>query len=187
MIRCQITSRLVAGGVEPLITAIEKNLKDGVEWIQIREKDLSGRDLAALVRRVVSLAAPCNTRILVNTRADIALACGAHGLHLPAASPPPFAFRSIVPPGFRIGVSCHTLDEVAAAEREGADYVLYGPVFSPLSKTASGAPVGLEGLKSAASAVRIPVLALGGITWQNARDCVAAGAAGVAGITLFLP
>ena len=89
------------------------------------------------------------------------------------------------PPGFLIGVSCHTLDEVRAAEEEGADYVVFGPVFAPRSKVTALAPRGIEALAEAARAVRIPVLALGGITRENAQDCMRAGAAGIAAISLF--
>lgn len=91
----------------------------------------------------------------------------------------------MAPAGFRIGVSCHTVEEVRRAELEGADYVLFGPVFAPISKTSNLAPRGIEGLAEAARAVRIPVIALGGVTRENADECVTAGAKGIAGISLF--
>ncbi|MCX7604775.1 MAG: thiamine phosphate synthase [Bryobacteraceae bacterium] len=183
MIRCHITDRRSAGGIPALLALIERNARAGVEWIQIREKDLDARTLAALVSEALRRAP--QAQILVNSRADIALACGAAGLHLPADSPPPRAFLPLCPPGFRIGVSCHTLEEVIRAEAEGAAYVLFSPVFRPLSKDDPRPPHGLEGLRRACAAVRIPVLALGGVTAGNARLCLEAGAAGVAGITLF--
>ena len=124
-------------------------------------------------------------KILVNARVDVALAAGAAGAHLPGGSPPPRYWRAITPPDFLIGVSCHTLDEVRAAGQEGADYVLFGPVFAPRSKSADLPPRGLDRLAEAARAVGIPILALGGITRENASQCTSAGAAGVAAISLF--
>lgn len=183
MIRCHITDRHSAGGIAALLRLIERNARAGIEWVQIREKDLEGRALAELVSEAMRRAP--GAKILVNSRADVALACGAAGLHLPADSPPPRSFRPVCPPGFLIGVSCHTLDELRRAESEGADYAFFSPVFRPLSKDDPRPPHGLDGLRRACSAVRIPVLALGGVTAENAAACAAAGAAGVAGITLF--
>lgn len=183
MIRCHITDLKQFGNVDRLLDCIRRNDGTGVDMIQIREKDLSARDLCALVERVVGLCR--RARVIVNTRVDVALACGAHGAHLPADSPSPLAWRDCKPHGFTFGVSCHTLEEVVRAEREAADYVLFAPVFDPLSKPAQGPPQGLEKLREACRAVRIPVLALGGITEANAPLCIAAGAAGIAGITLF--
>jgi thiamine-phosphate pyrophosphorylase len=178
MIRCCITDRGLEG-VGSLLLA------GGVDWVQIREKELSGRELMLLVRSVMALPNPHLVRILVNTRVDVAIAAGASGVHLPSRSIAHCEWKKIMPSGFLIGVSCHSLEEVLRAETEGADYVLFGPVFSPLSKTSDLAPRGLEGLRNVAAAVRIPVLALGGITWENAGACMDAGAAGVAGISMF--
>lgn len=184
MIRYYITDRhsLRAG---TLLEALARNLASGVEWIQIREKDLSARLLFDLVQAARALPNPHGSKILVNSRVDVALAAQAGGVHLPSGSPAPRAWRPIVPAGFLIGVSCHSLEEVRQAEAEGADYVLFGPVFAPLSKTSNLEPRGLERLAQAARAVRIPVLALAGITGDNTDACIARGAAGVAGISLF--
>jgi thiamine-phosphate pyrophosphorylase len=165
-----------------LLDAIARNLVAGVTWIQIREKDLSARALFQLVDAARKLPNPHATKIIVNTRADVALAAGAAGVHLPSGSPPARFWRR---PGFLVGVSCHSVDDVQQAEAEGADYVVFGPVCPPRSKTALGEPRGLEGLRCAAAAVKIPVLALGGVTRDNSDACVSAGAAGIAGITIF--
>ena len=181
MIRYYITDlHSLSPGVQ-LLDVIARNLADGVDWIQIREKGLEARELLDLVRRAIALGG----KIIVNGRMDVALAGGAAGLHLPAGSIAPRSWRAIAPAGFLIGVSCHTVDEVHIAENEGADYALFGPVFAPLSKTSDLTPRGLDGLAEAAHAVRIPVLAVGGITRENAPACAASGAAGVAGISLF--
>jgi len=168
MIRCCITDRSLS------FVGI-------ADWVQIRDKELSARELMEVTRRAVSTRG----KVLVNTRVDVALAAGAAGVHLPAGSMAPSEWRGIVPEGFLIGVSCHFPEEVMRAEKEGADYVLFGPVFAPLSKTSDLEPRGLDFLRSVCGSVRIPVLALGGITWENAEHCATAGAAGVAGISMF--
>jgi thiamine-phosphate pyrophosphorylase len=182
---CYITDRRTLPADKNLIDNIARNLAAGVEWIQIREKDLSARELFDLTALVLWLPNPHQSKILVNTRVDVALAAGADGVHLPAGSPAPGRWRTCSRQGFLIGVSCHTLEEVRVAEQEGADYVVFGPVFAPRSKMTALQPRGLDALGQAALAVRIPVLALGGITADNARDCIQAGAAGVAAISMY--
>jgi thiamine-phosphate pyrophosphorylase len=186
MIRCMITDRRLAGGESALVELIARRIGEGVNMVQIREKDLEAGDLLRLVERILRIPGPGGTKIIVNSRLDVALAAAAHGVHLPAGSPPPSRLREITPAGFLIGVSCHDSKELSAAEREGADYAVFGPVFSPLSKRYPTGVHGLDGLRAAASEVKIPVLALGGITTENTDACIDAGAAGIAAISLFL-
>lgn len=183
MNRCWITNRALFPSLDALVDCANRAAAAGATMIQIREKDLPARLLADLIHRILVVCP--RTRIIVNSRLDAALACGAHGLHLPGGSPPPSALRSICPPGFLIGVSCHNSGDLEAAESEGADYAFLSPVFLPISKQSPLPVLGLDGLAAACRTVRLPVYALGGITSANAQSCIDAGAAGVAGISLF--
>ena len=163
-------------------------LREGVDVIQIRERDLSARDLAALTRRVLALpergtttiTTKITTKILVNDRADVAIACGADGVHLRDGSVNPGKFRR---PDLLISASCHNPED--AARFAEADYVLLAPIFNPLSKTGTGQALGTEAIREFTRRSSVPVLALGGITDQTAAACLEAGAAGLAGITFY--
>ena len=151
--------------------------------LQIREKDLADRDLYALTLLARTVLPP-PTRLLVNGRIDVALAAGADGAHLPADGPPAAALRDRFGPDVLLGVSTHRVDEVVRAQRDGADYVVFGPVYPTPSKARFGPPLGVTGLARAAAA-GIPVYALGGVTLDRLGEVASAGAAGVAGIRLF--
>jgi thiamine-phosphate pyrophosphorylase len=151
-----------------------------VSIVQIREKRLTAKQVFEITRIAVAIASQSSTLILVNERFDIAIAAGADGVHLPSDSIIPTDIRRVVPPGFMIGVSTHSADEVLKARNAGADFALFGPVFSTPGKPGA---VGLEELRRACeTAAPFPVLALGGIDGSNADAAIDAGAAGVAAI-----
>ncbi len=183
------TAASAKSSFQNLREAVRNAAAAGVAWIQIREKDLEARELAELVRLAVEDTKTAGARILVNDRLDVALAANAGGVHLGEKSLPLEAVagwrRASGRTDFLIGVSCHSLDAARAAERGGADYVFFGPVFATPSKAAFGPPQGIERLREVCAAVKIPVLAIGGITLENARACLDAGAAGIAAIRLF--
>ena len=172
-----------------LLETIRKAAAAGINWIQIREKDLETRSLAELARFAVAATQKTGSRILVNDRLDVALAAGAAGVHLGETSLPVETVaewrRSAGRAEFRIGASCHSVEAAHAAHGAGADYIFFGPVFATPSKAAFGTPQGIERLRNVCRSVRIPVLAIGGVTVENAHSCFAAGAAGVAAIRLF--
>jgi thiamine-phosphate pyrophosphorylase len=153
-------------------------IRDHVDMIQVREKDLPVRELFDLVCRVRDLASGTGTRVFVNDRLDIALAANVDGLHLPSNGLPAERVRPFVK---HLGVSVHTLEEAVAAEAAKADFIVFGPVFESPGKRA----VGIEPLRRVASTVKIPVLAIGGITLENSSAVLTAGASGIAGIRLF--
>jgi thiamine-phosphate pyrophosphorylase len=178
-----ISNSRLLGGVDHLPEWVAGLENAGVDMVQIRERSLSTREL---VHVVTACLLNCRRiRLLVSARVDVALACGAHGVHLPGGSPPASAWRAIVPPGFRIGASCHSADDAKTAQLGGADFVVVAPVFNPLSKTAHRQALGIQELGRICHSVTLPVFALGGVTLRNAAECHAAGAAGVAGITLY--
>jgi len=203
-----ITDRQQLGSDEPtrrrhLLEKVSEAARAGVDFIQLRERDLSARDLAGLAGEVLSVVRQANreTKLLINSRLDVAVAAGADGVHLrsddlTASEERSIWARSTGRTDGTVAVSCHRVEEVRRAEQEGADFVVFGPVFG---KQNSEAPAtGTEGLNKivrrgalpdqrveAGQSLRMPVIALGGITLQNARACVEAGAAGIAGIRLF--
>jgi thiamine-phosphate pyrophosphorylase len=168
-----------------LVEHVAALIAAGVDAVQVREKDLPARELETLVRELSALSRPGGTAILVNSQVDVALAAGADGVHLASDAGSARDARRRCPPGFLIGVSCHSIVEVVRAQDGGADFVVFGPVFETPSKRRFGPPIGLDRLSEACRAVSLPVLALGGITMGNASACIEAGAAGLAAISLF--
>jgi thiamine-phosphate pyrophosphorylase len=161
------------------LSKISEAIAAGVDYIQLREKDLSARELEELGTKIRKLKTNFPTQLLINARADIAQAAGAEGVHLPANEISPVEVRKIWREAI-IGVSCHSKEEVKRAAEEGADFAVFGPVF----EKGIAIPQGLDRL-SEACRYPISVLALGGITLSNAKSCTAAGADGVAAIRLF--
>jgi thiamine-phosphate pyrophosphorylase len=203
---CYVTDRHAlriadrADSLAGLIQKIEEVMAAGIDWVQIREKDLPARELASLTRQALDIAGKYSAkrsspvRVLVNDRLDVALAEQAHGIHLGEKSMPVAEAKRLIESSMRkqtidesflVGASCHSIDATKEAERDGADYIFFGPIFPTPSKQSFGAPQGVEGLGKVCRAVKIPVLAIGGITTTNASDCFQSGAAGIAAIRLF--
>jgi len=185
----------------PLLSKIASAIAAGTDWIQIREKNLPASSLAQLLRAALAsvllsesgsrdLQTP-RARILINDRLDVALAENADGVHLGENSLPVSEARRLLhnfqkpSSEFIVGASCHSLASAQAAESDGADYVFFGPIFTTPSKAAFGDPQGLQRLREVCRAVKTPVLAIGGITAQNAAQCLDSGASGIAAIRLF--
>ncbi len=173
-----ITDR--ATSPRPPVEVVEECLGAGLRAVQLREKDLEVRELLALATPLREATRHHAARLLVNDRADVALAVGADGVQRTHASLPVAALREITPPGFLIGASAHSTDEAREAAAQGADFVVFGPVYDTPSKRGYGPPQGLAALEAAAAAATRPVLAVGGITPERVGEVRAAGAAGVA-------
>jgi thiamine-phosphate pyrophosphorylase len=179
-----------------LLENVERTALAGADWIQLREKDYSGKAWMDLVREAMRRVARggAATRIFVNDRMDVALACGAGGVHLSESGIPVAEachlraefFSSRGEKGdFLVGASCHSMGSALGAERAGADYIYFSPIFKTPSKANFGPPQGLERLSQICSAVKIPVFAIGGVGAENGMSCLQAGAAGIGAIRLF--
>jgi thiamine-phosphate pyrophosphorylase len=169
-----------------ILNQISAAVAAGIDLIQIREKKLTTRVLFELVSEARKFTRGANTRLLVNDRSDIAAGAGADGVHLTTQSLCPTTIRRTFGEKFLIGASTHSLAEARAVHDQGADFAVFGPVFETESKLQFGPPKGLDELAQVVRAVAgFPVLALGGVSQLNAGDCIAAGAHGVSGISLF--
>jgi thiamine-phosphate pyrophosphorylase len=191
-----ITDRTQFAGDESLrrhrlLQKIAECARFGVDYVQLREKDLATRELESLAGEAVGIlrdAAASQTRLLINSRTDVAIACGADGVHLRSDDISCAEVRQVWNHAGRadrplVGVSCHAAEEARDAVTGGADFAVFAPVFEK-NNTAGARPAGLEALRQACRE-KIPVLALGGIRLENAAACLEAGAAGIAGIRLF--
>jgi thiamine-phosphate pyrophosphorylase len=185
--------------IDELVARAIRAAGAGVDIIQVRERDLPDPELAQLVRDVVARTADTGTRVLVNDRADIALACGAAGVHLRTDSAPASRVRALAAfaagaasaalasDGFLIGRSVHTLEEIDAAVTDGGcDYLLFGTVFPSAGKPAGHPVAGIDALRDACARSALPIIAIGGMDESRAAAARAAGAAGYAAIGQFM-
>ena len=178
------SARTDAEQLTALEAQIEEAVAAGVDVVQLRERDLEGGLLCALARRAIRRAAGSTTRILINDRADVTAASQADGVHLRGDGPAIARVRTLLRPGGIVGRSAHTIGEVR--RHADADYLMFGTVFATESKPGAAAS-GLESLRTVTAASRVPIVAIGGISSDNAAACVQAGARGLAAIGLFLP
>jgi thiamine-phosphate pyrophosphorylase len=184
--RSRIPHAAGADGLEELVEFVRQAAHAGVDLIQVRERDLDGRDLYELVCGCVHATVRTDARVLVNDRLDVALAAGAAGVHLRSDSPDPSRIRRIVPAGFLVGRSVHGPDEAVAVAKSGKlDYLIAGTVFPTPSKGSSHESLGLEGLHTIVERVTMPVLAIGGVTTATIGAVASTGAAGFAAIGMF--
>jgi thiamine-phosphate pyrophosphorylase len=189
---CYVTGRKSLGEAdsrEALVARIGAAAEAGVDWVQIRERDMAARELLALTRASVA-ACTGKARVLVNDRLDVALAAGAAGVHLRGESMParevvPWLRAGNAPAEFLVGVSCHSLEDARQAADAGADYLFFGPIFETPAKQQFGAPQGVAKLEEVCRRVGIPVIAIGGMSGDRSAECLRAGAAGIAAIRMF--
>jgi len=169
----------------PLNTVIEEACRSGIKAVQLREKDLPVKALYERAEEMREITRTYNTRLFINDRVDIALAVGADGVHCRETSIRPSDVRELSS-GLMIGASVHSLESAVKAGRDGADFLLYGPVFYTPSKKEYGDPQGVEQLAEIIKRVALPVFAVGGVSPERAGTCLEAGAAGVAGISSIM-
>lgn len=173
-------------GGRPLAEVVRKALEGGVRAVQLRCKELSAAELYPLAIQMRNLTTDFAARLIINDRLDIVLATAADGVHIGVGSMPVAVVRRILGPTKIIGYSAHTINEALRAEADGADFVTFSPVYFTQSKAVYGEPCGIKKLADAASALKIPVIALGGISESNITEALSAGIQGVAAITAVL-
>jgi thiamine-phosphate pyrophosphorylase len=185
VILCLVTDRRRFASLERgLFEQVQYAADAGVDLVQVRERDLEAAALVDLAEQIVHITRGSRTRVLVNDRVDVALATGADGVHLRHDSVPVAAARALAAPGWVIGRSVHSMEELQSAA--GADFVIAGTVFPTASKRPEVGLLGLDGLRTLVSASPAPVLAIGGMALERIGQVAAAGAAGIAAIGFFL-
>jgi thiamine-phosphate pyrophosphorylase len=170
----------------PLEETVRMALAGGVDAVQVRERDLSARELYELALKLRAVTREAGAALIVNQRLDVALAAGADGVHLGWRSLSPAAVRKLAGEKFLVGISCHDAPQLHSAEEVRASYALLGPVFHTPSKEGLVSPIGLGPLKELVSAAKIPILAIGGITPENAAQVMGTGVAGIAAISALI-
>jgi thiamine-phosphate pyrophosphorylase len=180
-----VTDRNQTSGRD-LLWVLQQALDGGVKAIQLREKDLPGRDLFSLAERLRTLCQAYEAALFINDRVDVALAVDAAGVQLSMTSLPALTARALLGPQKIIGVSTHALQEAKEAEKNGADFVLFGPVYFTASKAAYGAPQGLPALKTIVDNISLPIYAIGGIKSENIESVMKTGVRGVALISAIV-
>ncbi len=181
-----ITDRKILTGSRQLSDAVEDALKAGVRAVQLREKDLPTRPLIDMAYRMRELTKRYDALFFINDRTDIALSVRADGVQLARTSIPVHAVRKIAGDKFLIGASAHSVAEAVEAEKEGADFITFGPIYHTPSKLRYGEPVGTETLRSARSKISKPIFGIGGIKTENIADVIDSGADGIAAISGIL-
>lgn len=169
----------------PLTEVVEQACREGIKAVQLREKDLGGRALFALAGELREITRKWEAKLFINDRADVALAVGADGVHCRETGMSPARIKNLQS-SLIVGSSVHSIGASRRAEKEGADFLLFGPVFYTASKAKYGAPQGIGALQEVVESVAVPVFAVGGITPERAPECRSAGAYGVAGISSIM-
>ena len=180
-----VTDRHQTNG-RPLVPLLQRVFTAAVPMVQLRERDLSARELVRLAREVQALTASCRSQLLINDRIDVALALEGVGVHLRSNSLPVSVARQLLGSQRLLGISVHAVEEVMEAEAQGADYIVLGPIYETPSKQMFGPPLGIRTLEKACQLVRIPIIGIGGVTAARAHEMRRAGAFGVAVITAIL-
>jgi len=180
-----VTDRRQTKG-RPLVPLLQRVLTAGAPAIQLRERDLSARELMTLAREVQALTASHSSQLLINDRIDVALALEGVGVHLRSNSLPVPVARQMLGAQRLLGISVHAVEEAVQAESQGVDYIVLGPIYETPSKQMFGPPLGIHTLEKACKLVRVPILGIGGVTAARAREMRRAGAFGAAVVTAIL-